>query len=163
MTEKIWFITGGSRGFGNIWARAALNRGDKVALTARNIGALRTLSDKHGRNVLPLQVDVTDHNSVMAAVKKAHGHFGRPDVVLSNAGYGLMGAIEEVTVEDVRANFDTNVIGTFSVVQAAVPLMREQGAGHVLAVSSVGGLVTFPLGGTYQATNGNPHRSRASR
>jgi NAD(P)-dependent dehydrogenase (short-subunit alcohol dehydrogenase family) len=95
---------------------------------------------------------VTDHEAAAKAVNQAHGRFGRLDVVLSNAGYGLMGALEEATVDEARANFETNVIGTFSVVQAALPLMRKQKSGHILAVSSVGGLVTFPLGGIYQAT-----------
>ena len=152
MPGKIWFITGASRGFGNIWTKAALSRGDKVAATAREIAALTALSGEYGGNVLPLQLDVTNHDAVLAAVNQAHSHFGRLDVVLSNAGYGLMGAVEEATVEEARANFETNVIGTMSVVQAAVPLMRGQKGGHILAVSSVGGLVTFPLGGIYQAT-----------
>ena len=152
MPGKIWFITGASRGFGNIWTKAALSRGDKVAATARDIAALSALSAAYGDNVLPLQLDVTDHDAVLTAVNQAHSHFGRLDVVLSNAGYGLMGAVEEATVDEARANFETNVIGTMSVVQAAVPLLRTQGGGHILAVSSVGGLVTFPLGGIYQAT-----------
>jgi NAD(P)-dependent dehydrogenase (short-subunit alcohol dehydrogenase family) len=152
MTAKVWFITGGSRGFGSIWTKAALKRGDKVAVTARNLWSLRALVEEFGANALPLQVDVTDHDAVAAAVRQAHSHFGRLDVVLSNAGYALMGAIEEATVEEARANFETNVIGTFSVIQAAMPLLRAQGSGHILAVASVGGLVTFPLGGIYQAT-----------
>ena len=152
MPGKIWFITGASRGFGNTWTKAALSRGDKVAATARDIATLSALSAEYGDSVLPLQLDVTDHDAVLTAVNQAHSHFGRLDVVLSNAGYGLMGAVEEATVDEARANFETNVIGTMSVVQAAVPLLRTQKGGHILAVSSVGGLVTFPLGGIYQAT-----------
>jgi NADP-dependent 3-hydroxy acid dehydrogenase YdfG len=151
--EKVWFITGASRGFGQIWAKAALERGDKVAATARDAATLRDFSAAYGDSkFMPLKLDVTDHDATIAAVKKAHAHFGRLDVVLCNAGYGLMGAIEEAKVEEVRANFETNVIGTMSVIQAALPLLREQKSGHILAVSSVGGLVTFPLGGIYQAT-----------
>lgn len=150
--EKIWFITGASRGFGKLWAKAALERGDKVAATARNTDALRDLLHAHGAQLLPIELDVTCHQDVVAAVGKAHRHFGRLDVVLSNAGYGLLGAIEEATIEDARANFETNVIGTMSVLKGAVPLMRAQGHGHILAVSSVGGLVALPLGGVYQAT-----------
>lgn len=152
MTKKIWLITGASRGFGRIWAEAALERGDSVVATARNIAALEDLSKKYGDSILPLALDVTDHDSVVAAVNKAHSHFGRLDVVLANAGYGLTGAFEETTVEEVRENFNTNVIGTFSTIKAALPLLRAQGNGHIVAVSSVGGLVTFPLYGIYQAT-----------
>jgi NAD(P)-dependent dehydrogenase (short-subunit alcohol dehydrogenase family) len=150
--QKIWFITGASRGFGFIWTEAALKRGDKVAATARDLGALAALVDVYGDALLPVRLDVTDHNAVVAAVNQAHRHFGRLDVVLSNAGYGLFGAIEEAKIEEARANFETNVIGTLSVVQAALPLLRQQKHGHILAVSSISGLVTFPLGGIYQAT-----------
>lgn len=152
MAEKVWFVTGASRGFGRIWTEAALARGDKVAATARGAAALDDLSRKFGGNVLPLALDVTDHDAVVAAVNAAHRHFGRLDVVLTNAGYGLTGAFEETALDEVRANFDTNVIGTFSTIKAALPLLREQRRGHILAVSSVGGLVTFPLYSIYQAT-----------
>lgn len=151
-TGKIWFITGASRGFGRLWANAALERGDGVAATARNPNMLGELSSAHGARFLPLELDVTDHAGVAAAVGEAHRYFGRLDVVLSNAGYGMLGALEEATVDEARANFETNVIGTLSVVQAAVPLLRMQGHGHILAVSSVGGLVALPLGGIYQAS-----------
>ena len=152
MSDKVWFITGASRGFGQIWAKAALDRGDKVAATARDTAALEALVRDYGNRVLPLGLDVTNHDAVVAAVRQAHGHFDRLDVVLSNAGYGLMGAVEETTDDEARANFETNVFGTLSVIQAALPLMRAQMSGHILAVSSIGGLVTFPLGGVYQAT-----------
>jgi NAD(P)-dependent dehydrogenase (short-subunit alcohol dehydrogenase family) len=148
---KIWFITGASRGFGRIWTEAVLKRGDQVAATARDLKSLSSLVSQYGEAALPLQLDVTDHGAVVAAVNRAHSHFGRLDVVLSNAGYALMGALEEAEIDEARANFETNV-GTLSVVQAALPLMRKQNSGHILAVSSVGGLVTFPLGGVYQAT-----------
>jgi NAD(P)-dependent dehydrogenase (short-subunit alcohol dehydrogenase family) len=150
MAEKVWFITGASRGFGRIWTEAALARGDKVAATARGAAALDDLSRKFRGNVLPLALDVTDHDAVVATVNEAHRHFGRLDVVLTNAGYGLTGAFEETALDEVRANFDTNVIGTFSTIKAALPLLREQQRGHILAVSSVGGLVTFPLYSIYQ-------------
>jgi len=152
MAKKIWFITGASRGFGRIWAEAALERGDSVVATARNIAALEDLSKKYGDSILPLALDVTEHDAVLAAVNQAHSHFGGLDVVLANAGYGLVGAFEETTIEEVRENFNTNVIGTFSTIKAALPLLRAQGNGHILAVSSVGGLVTFPLYGIYQAS-----------
>jgi NAD(P)-dependent dehydrogenase (short-subunit alcohol dehydrogenase family) len=150
--QKVWFITGASRGFGHRWAEAALKRGDKVAATARDPKALDGLVAIYGNSVLALPLDVTDRGAVFKAVNRAHRHFGRLDVILSNAGYGLMGAIEEASLDDARANFETNVLGTLSVIQAALPLLRAQGSGHILPVSSVGGLVTFPLGGIYQAT-----------
>ncbi len=152
MTKKVWFITGASRGFGRIWTEAALARGDKVAATARGTASLDNLCRKFGDNILSLALDVNDHDAVIAIVNEAHRHFGRLDVVLTNAGYGLMGALEETTLDEARANFDTNVIGTFSTIKAALPLLRAQRSGHVLAVSSVGGLVTFPLASVYQAT-----------
>jgi NADP-dependent 3-hydroxy acid dehydrogenase YdfG len=150
--KKVWFITGASRGFGKLWAEGALQRGDKVAATARDLKSLADLVERFGDAVLPLTLDVTDRAGVFKAVEQAHRHFGRLDVILSNAGYGVMGAVEETSFEDARDNFATNVLGTLSLVQAALPYLRAQKAGHILLVSSVGGLVTFPLGGVYQAT-----------
>ncbi|QKJ88738.1 SDR family NAD(P)-dependent oxidoreductase [Paramixta manurensis] len=150
--QKVWFITGSSRGFGRVWAEAALQRGDKVVATARNIKSLAGLVESYGDAVLALQLDVTDRGEVFKVVNQAHKHFGRLDVILSNAGYGLIGAVEEVSLEDVRANFETNVFGTLSVIQAALPLLRLQGGGHILPVSSIGGVVTFPTVGLYQAS-----------
>ena len=150
--QKVWFITGASRGFGHQWAKNALKRGDKVAATARDPKALDGLVTTYGDSVLALPLDVTDQAAVFKAVNQAHQHFGRLDVILSNAGYALMGAVEETNLDDARANFETNVLGTLSVIRAALPLLRTQGSGHILPVSSVGGLVTFPLGGIYQAT-----------
>ena len=152
LDQKIWFITGASRGFGRLWAEAALARGDKVAATARRPKTLDDLVAAYGDAVLPLRLDVDDRDAVFAAVNLAHQHFGRLDVILSNAGYGLVGAIEETSPDDARAIFETNVLGTLSVIQAALPLLRAQRSGHILAVSSVGGQVTFPMGGLYQAT-----------
>lgn len=151
-SSKVWFITGASRGFGRVWAEAALKRGDKVVATARHPGALHEFAEAYGDAVLVLQLDVTDRDAVFEAVAQAHGHFKRLDVVLCNAGYGYMGAIEELEHEQVKANFETNVFGTLSVVQAALPILRAQGSGHVLTVSSIGGVVGFPTGGSYTAS-----------
>ena len=151
-SSKVWFITGASRGFGRVWAEAALKRGDKVVATARHPGTLHDLAEAFGDAVLVLQLDVTDRDAVFEAVAQAHGHFKRLDVVLCNAGYGYMGAIEELEHEQVKANFETNVFGTLSVVQAALPILRAQGSGHVLTVSSIGGVVGFPTGGSYTAS-----------
>ena len=150
--QKVWFVTGASRGFGRIWTEAALQRGDKVAATAREPETLKALVDTYGGSILPLKLDVTDREQVFQTVEEAHQHFGRLDVILSNAGYGYMGALEEVSMEDVKLTFETNVFGTLSVIQAALPLLRGQGSGHILTLSSIGGVVSFPTGGIYVAT-----------
>jgi NADP-dependent 3-hydroxy acid dehydrogenase YdfG len=146
---KVWFITGTSRGFGRIWAQAALERGDKVAATARNVASIADLQQKYSENVLTLELDVTKPEQVEKAVKQAHAHFGRIDVLLNNAGYALVGTIEETNADDVRAQYETNILGTLSVIKAALPLMRQQGRGHILGVSSSLGHVTFPVVGYY--------------
>lgn len=149
---KVWFITGTSQGFGRVWTEAALKRGDKVAATARDIEALGGLGEIYGDAVLVLPLDVTDRPAVFAAVAQAHEHFGRLDVIVSNAGYGYMGAIEELEIEQAKASFETNVFGTLSVIQATLPILRAQGSGHIVTVSSIGGVISFPTGGTYPAT-----------
>jgi NADP-dependent 3-hydroxy acid dehydrogenase YdfG len=151
-STKVWFITGASRGFGRVWTEAALKRGDQVAATARDPEALDELVKIYGSAILPLPLDVTNRDAVFGAVGQAHQHFGRLDVILSNAGYGYMGAIEELEPEQAKANFDTNVFGTLSLLQAALPILRAQASGHILTVSSVGGVIGFPTGGTYTAT-----------
>jgi NAD(P)-dependent dehydrogenase (short-subunit alcohol dehydrogenase family) len=150
--SKVWFITGASRGFGRVWAEAALGRGDRVVATARNPETMNELDKTYGDAVLVLPLDVTDRDAVFDAVERAHRHFGRLDVVLTNAGYGYMGAIEELESEQVKANFDTNVFGTLSVIQAALPILRAQASGHFLTVSSIGGIIGFPTGGSYTAS-----------
>ncbi len=147
--NKVWFITGASRGFGRIWADAALKRGDKVAATARKLASIADLKDKYGANVLTLELDVTKTDQVKTAVEQAHAHFGRLDIVLNNAGYSLVGTIEEASADDVRAMYDTNIFGALAVIQAALPLLREQGGGHILGTSSNLGHVTSPVIGYY--------------
>jgi len=150
--SKVWFITGASQGFGRVWTEAALKRGDRVVATARNPRALDEVVGIYGDTVLVLPLDVTDRDAVFERVEQAQRHFGRLDIVLSNAGYGYMGAIEELQPEQIKASFDTNVFGTLSVLQAALPILRAQGSGHILTVSSIGGVIGFPTGGTYTAT-----------
>ena len=152
MSEKVWFITGTSRGFGREWTIAALERGDKVAATARNTDSLADLVDTYGDSVLPIALDVTDRAADFAAVKAAHDHFGRLDVVVNNAGYGHFGFIEEITEEEARAQIETNVFGALWVTQAALPYLRAQGSGHIIQVSSIGGITAFPLTGMYHAS-----------
>ena len=141
--SKVWFITGTSKGFGHIWAKAALERGDKVAATARRPDSLSDLVEDYGENVLPIELDVTDKAAVDAAVEQAHDHFGRLDVVVNNAGYGLFGTIKEVTEEQARAQIETNLFGALWVTKAALPYLREQGSGHIIQVSSIGGVNAF--------------------
>ncbi len=150
--EKVWFITGSSSGFGRIWTEAAFRRGDKVIATARNPQKLGDFIARFGEAVLALPLDVTDRDAVFRTVRDGHKHFGRLDVVLSNAGYAYTGAVEEVEFDKFKMNFDTNVFGALSVMQAALPLLRAQRTGHILTVSSIGGLVSSPTGGSYGAT-----------
>ena len=149
---KTWFITGTSRGFGREWAIAALDRGDQVAATARNLGALDDLVAKYGDAILPIKLDVTDREAAFAAVQQAHERFGRLDVVVNNAGYGHFGMIEEVSEAEIRAQLETNVLGALWVTQAALPFLREQGSGHIIAVSSIGGVSAFMNTGAYHAS-----------
>ena len=147
--DKVWFITGTSRGFGRVWTDAALKRGDKVAATARSLASIADLKEKYGDNVLTLELDVTKPDQVKTAVEQAHVHFGRLDIVLNNAGYSLVGTIEEAGADDVRAMYETNIFGTLAVIQAAMPLLRKQGFGHIMGTSSGLGHVTMPVIGYY--------------
>ncbi|MDO9456524.1 SDR family oxidoreductase [Nocardioides sp.] len=149
---KTWFITGASRGFGREWSTAALERGDRVAATARDTSTLDDLVATYGDAILPIELDVTDHDADFAAVARAHEHFGRLDVVVNNAGYGHFGFVEELTEAEFRAQLETNVFGAMWVTQAALPFLREQGSGHILQVSSIGGISAFPLVGAYHAS-----------
>jgi NAD(P)-dependent dehydrogenase (short-subunit alcohol dehydrogenase family) len=152
VSEKVWFITGTSRGFGREWAIAALERGDKVAATARNTASLDDLVEKYSDAVLPIQLDVTDREADFAAVKQAHDHFGRLDIVVNNAGYGQFGFVEELSEQDARDQIETNVFGALWVTQAALPYLREQRSGHIIQVSSIGGITAFPNVGIYSAS-----------
>ena len=150
--SKTWFITGASKGFGREWSEAALSRGDRVAATARRLSTLDDLVSTYGDAVLPIELDVTDRAADFAAVQQAAGHFGALDVVINNAGYGHFGMIEELSEADVRAQMETNLFGALWVTQAAIPIMRTQGSGHILQVSSIGGISAFPQVGAYHAS-----------
>jgi NADP-dependent 3-hydroxy acid dehydrogenase YdfG len=151
-SPKFWFITGASRGFGRVWADAALKRGDKVAATARKLESIADLKEKYGENVLTLELDVTKPGQAKSAVEQARAHFGRLDIVLNNAGYSLVSTIEEAGADDIRALYETNIIGPVSVIQAALPLLRKQGHGHILGTSSNLGHVTLPVIGYYASS-----------
>jgi len=151
MTKTI-FITGASRGFGRIWAEALLKRGDQVIATARDLDTLNDLVKTYGNQILPLQLDVNDRQACFEAVEKAKQHFGKIDVLINNAGYGLFGTIEETTEQEARAQIETNVFGLLWVTQAILPIMRKQGYGHIVQVSSVLGITTLPVLGLYNAS-----------
>ncbi len=149
---KNWFITGTSRGFGREWAIAALERGDRVAATARNLDSLSDLADKYGDRLLPLELDVTDREADFAAVARAHDVFGSLDVIVNNAGYGQFGLAEELSEKELRDQLETNVFGAIWITQAALPFLRAQGSGHILQVTSIGGISAFPGLSAYHAS-----------
>ncbi|KAA1423796.1 SDR family NAD(P)-dependent oxidoreductase [Mumia zhuanghuii] len=149
---RTWFITGAGRGLGRAFAESALARGDRVAATVRTPGVLDDLTASYDGAVAVYEVDVTDRGAVHAAVSAAHDRFGRLDVIVNNAGYGQVGAIEELTEAEVRAQIDTNLLGAIWVSQAALPYLREQGAGHIVQISTVGAVGTVPLFGAYNAS-----------
>jgi NAD(P)-dependent dehydrogenase (short-subunit alcohol dehydrogenase family) len=152
MAIKTWFITGTSRGFGREWTAAALRRGDRVAATARDPGTLDDLAQEHGDALLPMALDVTDRDAVFEAVRRAHEHFEQLDVVVNNAGYGQFGMVEELSEQEARDQIETNLFGALWVTQAALPVLREQGSGHILQVSSIGGISAFQGIGMYHAS-----------
>jgi len=149
---KTWFITGASKGLGRAFATAALKRGDRVAATGRDTSTLQDLAGRFGEDVLPLQLDVTDRQGARSAVERAHQRFGRLDVVVNNAGYGHFGAVEELTETELRDQLDTNLFGALRVTQAALPILRKQGGGHLVQISSIGGIGAFPNLGAYHAS-----------
>lgn len=150
--SKTWIITGAGRGFGREFAIAALKRGDRVAATARNTAALQDLVDTYGDAILPLSLDVTDRPAVDAAVAAAHQRLGRLDVIVNNAGYGLFGAVEEITEQQLRDQLEVNLFGVLHVTQAVLPILRAQGSGHIVQISTVGGIAAFPTLGGYHAS-----------
>jgi NAD(P)-dependent dehydrogenase (short-subunit alcohol dehydrogenase family) len=152
MASKVWFITGTSKGFGRVWAEAALARGDRVAATARDVKTLAPLVERFGDQVAPITLDVTDKAAVDSAISETHRRFGHLDVVVNNAGYGLFGTIEEVSEAEARAQVETNLFGALWVTQAALPIMRAQQSGHFIQVSSIGGVNAFPTVGLYHAS-----------
>lgn len=151
-TDRVWFITGASRGFGRLWTEAALKRGDRVAATARDPSALDELRATYGDTLMPIRLDVTHRDGVFDAVNDAVARFGRLDVVVNNAGYGHFGVVEELSESDIRAQLETNFFGALWVLQAALPIMRAQGDGHLITVTSEGGVRAYPGLGAYHAS-----------
>ena len=152
MSAQVWFITGASRGLGRQWAIAALDRGDRVAATSRDLSALADLRRTYGDAVEPIQLDVTDRAACFAAVRGTHDRFGRLDVVVNNAGYGQYGFVEELSEDEARTQMDTNFFGALWITQAALPYLRAQGSGRIIQLSSIGGVLAFPNLGVYHAS-----------
>lgn len=151
--QKIWFITGASKGLGLSLVKRLLNEGYKVAATSRNINDLENAVGVTNDQFLPLAVNITNEASVQEAIEKTISTFGKIDVVVNNAGYGLLGGLEELTDAEARDNFEVNVFGSLNVIRKALPYLREQKSGHFLNISSIGGFTgNFPGGGIYSST-----------
>jgi NAD(P)-dependent dehydrogenase (short-subunit alcohol dehydrogenase family) len=148
----VWFITGCSTGFGREIARQVLGRGWRAVVTARNLEQVRDIVTGHKDNALGLSLDVTDKDAIARAVQSAEEEFGRIDVLVNNAGYGYLAAIEEGEDDEVRAMFETNVFGLIDLIKAVLPGMRRRKKGHIVNISSIGGLVSFAATGYYHAT-----------
>ncbi len=150
--SKTILITGASRGFGKLWAEAFLERGDKVAVTSRTLSGLSDLVEKYGSAVLPLELDVTNRDACFDTMAKVKAQFGNIDVVINNAGTGVLGTVEELEEENARGIMDANLFGTLWITQAALPIMRAQGSGHILQLSSALGIYSFATVGIYSAS-----------
>ena len=151
MAQK-WFITGSSSGFGRLLVEKLLARGDHVAATLRKVHALDDLKEQFGDRLWVASLDVTDTEVIRQVTSRAFAELGRIDVVVSNAGYGLVGAAEELSDEQIRLQVDTNLIGSIQVIRAVLPFLRSQGGGRILQVSSEGGQITYPDFSLYHAT-----------
>ena len=151
-TDKVWFITGASTGFGRLLAEEVLKAGGKVAATARRLDKVADVEKKYPQSALALALDVIDAGQVDSAVTQAFAKFGRVDVLVNNAGYGVAGAVEEVSEAEFMPMFETNVFGLLRVTRAFLPYLRKQRSGHILNLSSIGGVVASPGIGFYNAT-----------
>ena len=150
--HKVWFITGASKGMGLVLVKLLLSKGNKVAATSRNAEDLKAKITENTEHFLPLQVDLTSDDSVKSAVKQTVEHFGNLDVVVNNAGYALVGSIEELTDKEFRQALDVNLFGTVNVIRAAAPYLRKQRSGHIINISSAGGYVAMANIGSYHAS-----------
>lgn len=151
--NKVWFITGASKGFGLEFIRQLLAKGEMVAATSRSLQQLKDAAATNHENFLPLQMDLTNEHSVDLAIEATVEKFGRIDNVVNNAGYGLMGGLEELSDAEARMNFEVNVFGSLNVIRQALPYLRQQGSGHIFNFSSIAGLLgSYPGFGIYCAT-----------
>lgn len=151
--QKVWFVTGASKGFGLLFIEQLLAKGDYVAATSRSIAQLKEAAGTSHENFLPLEMQITNEQSVAQAIDATIEKFGRIDNVVNNAGYGLVGGLEEITDAEARQNFDVNVFGSLNVIRRAIPHLRKQQSGHIFNISSVAGFTGgFPGFGIYCAT-----------
>lgn len=150
--KKVWFITGSSTGLGRDLAEVLLEEGYRVVATARDKNKIADLRDKFPETARTFELDVTDQDQVRSAVEYAVSEFGRIDVLVNNAGYGLLGAIEEPTDQQIRSQFETNLFGAVDVMRTVLPVMRRQNGGHIFNLSSVAGFIASPSAGYYAAT-----------
>jgi NADP-dependent 3-hydroxy acid dehydrogenase YdfG len=150
--KKVWLVTGCSSGFGRAIATVALQAGYRVAVAARKLEAIQDLIDAYPQAAIPLKLDVTDYGQIKSAVVNVIDKFGQIDVVVNNAGIGYFGAVEESQEEDIRSMFEVNFWGLSEMTRQVLPLMRAQGSGHIINISSIGGLKSFPSLGYYHAT-----------
>jgi NAD(P)-dependent dehydrogenase (short-subunit alcohol dehydrogenase family) len=151
--QKVWFITGASKGFGLLFIEQLLAKGDYVAATSRSLAQLKEAAGTSHENFLPLEMQITDEQSVAKAIDATIKKFGKIDNVINNAGYGLVGGLEEITDAEARQNFEVNVFGSLNVIRQAMPHLRKQKSGHIFNISSVAGFTGgFPGFGIYCAT-----------
>jgi NAD(P)-dependent dehydrogenase (short-subunit alcohol dehydrogenase family) len=148
----VWFITGCSTGFGRELARLVIARGDRVVVTARGADRVADLVEGAEDRAVALDLDVARQDQVDTAVAAARARFGRIDILVNNAGYGYQSSVEEGEDAEIRAQFDANVFGLFALTRAVLPIMREQRSGHIINITSVGGLIGFAASGYYAAT-----------
>jgi len=149
--EKVWFITGSARGLGRNLTEQVLAKGNRLVATARNIDALKDLVEKYPEQILPIKLEVTNYDQVYLAVETAVTHFGKIDVLVNNAGFGIVGATEAFTDEQVRSQLETNLYAPIEITRAVLPHMRKQRSGRILQISSIGGRVGNPGVSIYQA------------
>jgi NAD(P)-dependent dehydrogenase (short-subunit alcohol dehydrogenase family) len=147
--DAVWFITGCSKGLGRAIAEEALKAGYKVVATARRVADVKDIADAYGEQALALPLDVTNRDQIAAAAKAAQNRFGSVDVLVNNAGYGYLGAIEEGEDDEVRALFETDLFAPVNLIKAVLPSMRARRRGHIVNISSIGGLLTYPGVGWY--------------
>lgn len=152
METRVWFITGASSGFGRAFAAHALERGYNVVVAARSTAKLAEIARSAPDRVLAVALDVKDRDQVQWAVTDAIGRFGRVDVLINNAGYGMVGAIEETPESELRAQMETNFFGAMAVTRAFLPILRAQGSGAIVNISSMGGQLSFAGYGAYSAS-----------
>jgi NAD(P)-dependent dehydrogenase (short-subunit alcohol dehydrogenase family) len=152
MAQRTWFITGVNSGFGRLMSEALLERGDRVAGTVRKLDSMNDLKTKYGDRLWVAHLDMTDLSEIHNVVEKAFVEFGRIDVIVSNAGYGLFGAAEELSDEQVAHQLSTNLVGPIQIVRAALPHLRAQGGGRIIGLSTYGGQAALPGGSLYHAS-----------